>query len=164
MEVQNKNDRFAGKHRRTQEKKHESRLLPSATHMAPTTGPKPQQGENRENLSDNGKPQEPPAHEPPAPSPSSSSVGDNLAQALKDLARGEQTASTLEANLTNLEGKLDEILASFGVSAADLDALDEQEAASSSSSSSSQKGQKGAAKGGDGKGPTTGEDNKKGGA
>lgn len=51
--------------------------------MAPTTGPKPQQGENRENLSDNGKPQEPPAHEPPAPSPSSSSVGDNLAQVRK---------------------------------------------------------------------------------
>ncbi|AEO53512.1 hypothetical protein MYCTH_2294938 [Thermothelomyces thermophilus ATCC 42464] len=41
--------------------------------------------------------------------------------------RGEQTASTLEANLTSLENKLDEILAALGVSAADLDALDEQE-------------------------------------
>ncbi|KAK4034095.1 hypothetical protein C8A01DRAFT_39431 [Parachaetomium inaequale] len=91
--------------------------------MAPTTAPKAQQGHD---ASRNGN-TEPPSHEPPAPSPSSSSVGDNLAQALRDLARGEQTASTLEANLTSLESKLDEILASFGVSAEDLDALDEQE-------------------------------------
>lgn len=35
--------------------------------------------------------------------------------------RGEQTASALEANLTNLESRLDEILASFGMSADDLD-------------------------------------------
>lgn len=41
--------------------------------------------------------------------------------------RGEQTASSLEANLTSLENKLDEILAALGVSAADLEALDEQE-------------------------------------
>ncbi|KAL1844302.1 hypothetical protein VTJ49DRAFT_2359 [Mycothermus thermophilus] len=34
-------------------------------------------------------------------------------QALRELARGEQTASTLEANLTNLESKLDAILASL---------------------------------------------------
>ncbi|KAH6853771.1 hypothetical protein B0I37DRAFT_400881 [Chaetomium sp. MPI-CAGE-AT-0009] len=106
--------------------------------MAPTTAPKSQQGENP---SGSGKNEQSPAHEPPALSPSSSSVGDNLAQALKDLAKGEQTASTLEANLTNLEGKLDEILASFGVSAADLDALDEKE-----------KSQKGSATGGDKKG------------
>lgn len=60
-------------------------------------------------------------------STASSSVGDHLAQALKDLARGEQTASALEANLSNLESKLDAILASLGVSAEDLDALDEQQ-------------------------------------
>ncbi|KAH6634421.1 hypothetical protein B0J18DRAFT_19150 [Chaetomium sp. MPI-SDFR-AT-0129] len=57
----------------------------------------------------------------------SSSVGDNLAQALRDLARGEQTANTLEANLTSLESKLDQILASFGISPEELDGLDEKE-------------------------------------
>jgi hypothetical protein len=46
--------------------------------------------------------------------------------------RGEQTASALEANLTNLESKLDEILASFGMSAEDLDdPAAEQEASKS---------------------------------
>ncbi|KUI65791.1 hypothetical protein VM1G_11372 [Cytospora mali] len=40
-----------------------------------------------------------------------------LAQAFRDLARGEQTASALEANLTSLESKLDELLASFTGSA-----------------------------------------------
>ncbi|KAK3300384.1 uncharacterized protein B0H64DRAFT_437554 [Chaetomium fimeti] len=95
----------------------------------PSNPPKSQQGESP---SGSGKNEASSPHDPPAPSPSSSSVNDNLAQALKDLARGEQTASTLEANLTNLEGKLDEILASFGVSEADLDALDEQEKSQSS--------------------------------
>ncbi|KAL2124586.1 hypothetical protein VTJ04DRAFT_951 [Mycothermus thermophilus] len=42
------------------------------------------------------------------------SVNDHLAQALRELARGEQTASTLEANLTSLESKLDAILAALG--------------------------------------------------
>jgi len=41
--------------------------------------------------------------------------------------RGEQTASALEANLDDLDRKLDAILASLGMSAADLDQLDEQE-------------------------------------
>ncbi|KAB5536362.1 hypothetical protein GE09DRAFT_1226427 [Coniochaeta sp. 2T2.1] len=36
-----------------------------------------------------------------------------LAQALQDLARGEQTANALENNLSKLESKLDELLASF---------------------------------------------------
>ncbi|PSR81693.1 hypothetical protein BD289DRAFT_484277 [Coniella lustricola] len=36
-----------------------------------------------------------------------------LAQAFRDLARGEQTAAALESNLTNLESKLDELLAAF---------------------------------------------------
>ncbi|OIW35275.1 hypothetical protein CONLIGDRAFT_676199 [Coniochaeta ligniaria NRRL 30616] len=36
-----------------------------------------------------------------------------LSQALKDLARGEQTANALENNLSKLESKLDELLASF---------------------------------------------------
>lgn len=37
----------------------------------------------------------------------------DLAQALRELARGEQTATAMEANLTNLESKLDAILAAF---------------------------------------------------
>lgn len=36
-----------------------------------------------------------------------------MAQAYKELTRGEQTASALEANLTNLESKLDAILAAL---------------------------------------------------
>ncbi|KAK0748189.1 hypothetical protein B0T21DRAFT_17898, partial [Apiosordaria backusii] len=56
----------------------------------------------------------------------SASVGENLAQALKDLARGEQTATALENDLTKLESKLDEILASLGVN---IDDLDEEAAA-----------------------------------
>jgi len=40
-------------------------------------------------------------------------VGDTLAQALRDLTRGEQTAAALEANLSALESKLDDILMSF---------------------------------------------------
>ncbi|KAH6650738.1 hypothetical protein F5144DRAFT_617532 [Chaetomium tenue] len=229
--------------------------------MAPTTDPKPQEGETPSN---NGNPEQAPAHEPPALSPSSSSVGDNLAQTLQGMPllspphvlprsprfgfsisrtapattgaelgdlprngnpistlpsphhwvtlftasqeardtirprpdhlqqrpslvaswtrvggypysshthsqltttppipkqnRGEQTASTLEANLTNLEGKLDEILASFGVSAADLDALDEQEAVERKSQGGGEKGGDGD---GDGKG-SSGEEGKKG--
>ncbi|KAK0734163.1 hypothetical protein B0T26DRAFT_57640 [Lasiosphaeria miniovina] len=60
---------------------------------------------------------QPPSSSPSSPSWSapSASVGDHLAQTLKDLARGEQTAAALEANLTNLESKLDELLASFDV-------------------------------------------------
>lgn len=42
--------------------------------MAPITDPKPQEGQNPSN---NGNPE---PQEPPALSPSSSSVGDNLAQ------------------------------------------------------------------------------------
>ncbi|KAI1489272.1 hypothetical protein F5X96DRAFT_641705 [Biscogniauxia mediterranea] len=36
-----------------------------------------------------------------------------LAQAFKDLARGEQQAAALEANLANLENRLDALLASI---------------------------------------------------
>ncbi|CAN8099250.1 unnamed protein product [Discula destructiva] len=42
-----------------------------------------------------------------------------LAQAFRELARGEQTAAALEANLTSLESKLDKLLASFETPAAD---------------------------------------------
>ncbi|KAK3341650.1 hypothetical protein B0T25DRAFT_348437 [Lasiosphaeria hispida] len=42
-------------------------------------------------------------------------LSSNLTQALKDLARGEQTAAALEQNLTSLESKLDELLASLDV-------------------------------------------------
>ncbi|KAL2271172.1 hypothetical protein VTJ83DRAFT_543 [Remersonia thermophila] len=53
------------------------------------------------------------ASSPDATTSTRVSVNDHLAQALRELARGEQTASTLEANLTNLESKLDAILASL---------------------------------------------------
>ncbi|AEO70384.1 d9f2a32e-e814-4e29-ba42-58f15e0f7b9b [Thermothielavioides terrestris] len=47
-------------------------------------------------------------------SASSSSLLHNVAQALRDLSRGEQTAAVLEESLSSLESKLDGILASFG--------------------------------------------------
>ncbi|KAM3066846.1 hypothetical protein ACMFMG_006995 [Clarireedia jacksonii] len=37
----------------------------------------------------------------------------DLAQALKDLQRGEKTAQMLETSLTSLEKKIDDLLASF---------------------------------------------------
>ncbi|KAM0450299.1 hypothetical protein ACHAO4_006721 [Trichoderma viride] len=37
----------------------------------------------------------------------------DLAQALRELARGEQTATAMEANLSDLESKLDALLAAF---------------------------------------------------
>lgn len=37
----------------------------------------------------------------------------DVAQALRDLARGEQAATAMEANLTTLESKLDALLAAF---------------------------------------------------
>lgn len=43
-----------------------------------------------------------------------------LSQALRDLARGEQTANALENNLSKLESKLDELLASFEASVEDI--------------------------------------------
>ncbi|GAP83432.2 hypothetical protein SAMD00023353_0202110 [Rosellinia necatrix] len=43
-----------------------------------------------------------------------------MAQAFRDLARGEQQAAAIEANLANLESKLDALLAS--IDAAETDA------------------------------------------
>lgn len=43
----------------------------------------------------------------------SQDASSNLAQAFKELTRGEVTARELENNLDNLEKKLDELLASF---------------------------------------------------
>ncbi|KAL2109765.1 hypothetical protein VUR80DRAFT_2060 [Thermomyces stellatus] len=40
-------------------------------------------------------------------------VAGEMAQALKEIARGEQTASMLEADLTSLESKLDAMLAAI---------------------------------------------------
>ncbi|KAI8240514.1 hypothetical protein K4K57_000688 [Colletotrichum sp. SAR 10_99] len=45
--------------------------------------------------------------------PDNDSSVDNIAQAYRDLQRGEQAASALEANLTNLENRLDALLAAF---------------------------------------------------
>ncbi|KAJ0313764.1 hypothetical protein COL516b_000708 [Colletotrichum fioriniae] len=50
---------------------------------------------------------------PTTTGPDGDSSVDNIAQAYKDLLRGEQAASALEANLTNLEGRLDALLAAF---------------------------------------------------
>ncbi|EWZ98009.1 hypothetical protein BFJ63_vAg1755 [Fusarium oxysporum f. sp. narcissi] len=48
------------------------------------------------------------------PLASGSSSGDaDLAQAYRDLARGEQAATALENNLSNLESRLDAILAAL---------------------------------------------------
>ncbi|KAK8049790.1 hypothetical protein PG994_011520 [Apiospora phragmitis] len=52
-----------------------------------------------------------------APIAESSSQAE-MAQAFKDLARGEQQAAAMEANLTKLENKLDELLAQFETTAA----------------------------------------------
>ncbi|KAH9243008.1 hypothetical protein K456DRAFT_130027 [Colletotrichum gloeosporioides 23] len=55
-----------------------------------------------------------PASQEPEPAsatttrPDSDSSVDNIAQAYRDLQRGEQAASALEANLTNLENRLDD--------------------------------------------------------
>jgi hypothetical protein len=56
----------------------------------------------------------PPSQDPP-PRASQGKADDaaDLAQAYKDLLRGEQAATALEANLTNLESKLDALLAAF---------------------------------------------------
>ncbi|TDZ17819.1 hypothetical protein Cob_v009360 [Colletotrichum orbiculare MAFF 240422] len=45
--------------------------------------------------------------------PDNESSVDNIAQAYRDLLRGEQAATALEANLTNLENRLDALLAAF---------------------------------------------------
>ncbi|KAH7162780.1 hypothetical protein B0J13DRAFT_19242 [Dactylonectria estremocensis] len=52
-----------------------------------------------------------PSNESGANSAQTSSSDADLAQAYRDLTRGEQTATALEANLSNLESKLDAILA-----------------------------------------------------
>ncbi|KAI9167002.1 hypothetical protein HJFPF1_03121 [Paramyrothecium foliicola] len=52
----------------------------------------------------------PSQHSPPAASKTDDA---DLAQAYKDLLRGEQAATALEANLSNLESKLDALLATF---------------------------------------------------
>ncbi|KAK7421937.1 hypothetical protein QQX98_001931 [Neonectria punicea] len=44
------------------------------------------------------------------PATAASSSDADLAQAYRDLVRGEQTAAALEANLSNIETKLDDIL------------------------------------------------------
>lgn len=50
-----------------------------------------------------------------------------LADAQHVKSRGESAASALEANLTSLENKLDDILASLGIEAGDLDEEEEEE-------------------------------------
>lgn len=47
-----------------------------------------------------------------APSEDPPSADTDFAQAFKDLAKGERTASAMETQLTSLERKLDDLLAS----------------------------------------------------
>ncbi|KAI1827955.1 hypothetical protein F4861DRAFT_535391 [Xylaria intraflava] len=55
-----------------------------------------------------------PGHEPEAhQAPGASTTQTEMAQAFRDLARGEQQAATIEANLTKLESKLEDLLASI---------------------------------------------------
>jgi len=58
-------------------------------------------------------PQEPESASPTTNRPDGESSVDNIAQAYRDLLRGEQAATTLETNLTNLESRLDALLAAF---------------------------------------------------
>lgn len=51
----------------------------------------------------------------------------DLAQAYRDLARGEQAAAAMEANLTNLESKLDALLAAAEKSAEEAEAAKARE-------------------------------------
>ncbi|KAI1774050.1 hypothetical protein F4818DRAFT_90357 [Hypoxylon cercidicola] len=60
----------------------------------------------------------PTAKEPNGDAVSAASPQAALAQAYKDIARGEQHAAALEASLTSLESKLDVLLASIENSAA----------------------------------------------
>ncbi|KAK2072843.1 hypothetical protein P8C59_007173 [Phyllachora maydis] len=53
----------------------------------------------------------PPPSPPPTADNHEESVTEDFAQALRHIARGEQAASALEANLDTLESKLDELLA-----------------------------------------------------
>ncbi|KAI3323521.1 hypothetical protein HD806DRAFT_90033 [Xylariaceae sp. AK1471] len=57
--------------------------------------------------------------------PSASKTQAEMAQAFKDLARGEQQAAAIEANLTNLESKLDALLASIEAGSAENGDKDE---------------------------------------
>ncbi|KAI0187443.1 hypothetical protein EV127DRAFT_483374 [Xylaria flabelliformis] len=51
--------------------------------------------------------------EEPHQVPSASTAQAEMAQAFRDLARGEQQAAAIEANLASLESKLDALLASI---------------------------------------------------
>lgn len=48
------------------------------------------------------------------PAATSTNPAENIAQAYKELTRGEQAATALEANLAKLESRLDELLAGLG--------------------------------------------------
>ncbi|KFH47950.1 hypothetical protein ACRE_011610 [Hapsidospora chrysogenum ATCC 11550] len=54
----------------------------------------------------------------------SSSEAPDLAQAYRELAKGEQAASAMEANLTNLEKKLDAMLSAFEAATKNVDGDD----------------------------------------
>ncbi|KAI0515284.1 hypothetical protein F5B22DRAFT_607877 [Xylaria bambusicola] len=70
--------------------------------------------------------------------PSAAATQAEMAQAFRDLARGEQQASILEANLASIESKLDALLASIETGA-DTGKIQGVEDKSSEEDQSSQK-------------------------
>ncbi|KZZ93490.1 hypothetical protein AAP_02282 [Ascosphaera apis ARSEF 7405] len=51
----------------------------------------------------------------------------NLAKAFQELSRGEETASSMENNLNDLESKIDQLLKALGQDDVDLDVEDQDE-------------------------------------
>ncbi|KAI0817694.1 hypothetical protein GGR55DRAFT_33005 [Xylaria sp. FL0064] len=63
------------------------------------------------------------------PAPSAATAQAEMAQAFRDLARGEQQAAAIEANLASIESKLDALLASIegGAGAVEVEEVDKDE-------------------------------------
>ncbi|GAW19931.1 hypothetical protein ANO14919_094240 [Xylariales sp. No.14919] len=66
-------------------------------------------------------------HHSHSPSPSAATTQSEMIQAFRDLARGEQQAAAIEANLASIESKLDALLASVeaGAGAAKADGIED---------------------------------------
>ncbi|KAI0428799.1 hypothetical protein F5Y09DRAFT_276799 [Xylaria sp. FL1042] len=65
----------------------------------------------------------------PHPVPSAATTQAKMAQAFRDLARCEQQAAAIEANLASIESKLDALLASIegGVGTVEAEGVDKDE-------------------------------------
>jgi hypothetical protein len=80
---------------------------------------------------------------PPQPNGNTSSTRpeEDLAQAFKDLARGERTASALEQHLDALEERIEELLARAQENQRSIEAGNDQPSQRSSSSPSQENGE-----------------------